>query len=230
MATKVTVLAVPRELRYDHEEILHGGAQFCRFDTLEHLKSYWQRERTTMRYACVGTAFIEPARFLDPHEWIFSPSKEALVAAVVRWDEFRIAPRWYDMMSDELSVGLHLQRRRISQRDLRIALGTWSPQDEAAHVFNSQRGRGRGRQGFWRLDNLPCSLTHFDWFSEHAQFPNDPQLPKERAEVLLQRSTFDDWKNHQTLNDVEMLDGSGVDQDIAYWERERAAGRDPYED
>jgi hypothetical protein len=32
------------------------------------------------------------------------------------------------------------------------------------------------------------------------------------------------------LNDLSMLDASGVDEDIAYWERERAEGRDPYED
>ena len=80
MATKVPILALPHQLRYDHEEVLAGGAQFCRFDALEQLKSYWARQRTAMRYACVGTGFMDPARFLEPHEWVFSPSKEALVA------------------------------------------------------------------------------------------------------------------------------------------------------
>jgi hypothetical protein len=230
MATKVTVLAVPSELRYDHGEVLAGGAKFCRFDTLEQLKTYWASERPTMRYACVGTGFMVPARFLETHEWIFSPSKEALVAAVTRWDEFRVVPRWYDLMSDELSVRHRLQRRRATRRVLRMSLGTWAPRDESAYESNSQQGRGMGRQGFWRLDNLPCALTHFDWFSEHAVFPDDPELPRERVLALLQRMTFDDWKGHKQLNEVEMLDASGVDEEIAYWERERAEGREPYED
>ena len=230
MATKVPVLALPRQLRYDHEEVLAGGAQFFRFDTLEQLKSYRARERTAMRYACVGTGFLDPARFLEPHEWIFSPSKEALVAAVVRWDEFGIAPRWYDSMSDELSVRQEFRRSRDARRDLRMALGTWSREDEAAYVANTKRGAPAGRRGFWRLANLPCGLTHFDWFSEHASFPDDPELPREHVEVVLQRKTFDDWKAHQSLNDVQMLEATGVDDEIAYWECERDEGREPYED
>lgn len=230
MATKVSVLALPSELRYDNGEILAGGAQFFRFDTLEHLKSYWASERAAMRYACVGTGFMVPARFLEPHEWIFSPSKEALVAAVARWNDFRIVPRWYDLMSDEMSVRHGLQRRRATHRILRMSLGTWAPQDEAAYASNSQQGRGLGRPGFWRLDNLPCGLTHFDWFSEHAHFPDDPELPRERVLVSLQRATFDDWKEQKQLNDVEMMDETGVDEDIAYWKRESTEGREPYED
>jgi len=230
MATNVTVQAVPSELRYDHGEVLPGGARFFRFDTLDELKAYWARERASMHYACVGTGFMSPARFLEPHEWIFSPSKEALVAAVVRWDEFKITPRWYDSMSDELSTRHHLQRRRAVRRDLRMALGTWSHEDEAAYVRNSQRRRGLGRHGFWRLDKLPCGLTHLDWFSEHARFPEDPELPRQRVELALKKATFDDWKDHEHFNDVSMLEASGVDEDIAHWERERAEGREPYED
>lgn len=230
MATKITVLAMPSQLRYDHGEVLQGAAQFFRFDALDELKSYWAHARAAMRYACVGTGFMVPGRFLDPHDWIFSPSKEALVAAVVRWDEFKITARWYDSMSDELSTRPHLQRRRALRRDLRMALGTWTADDETAFAFDSRESLGLGRHGFWRLDNLPCGLTLFDWFSEHAKFPDDPEMPRDHVEAALQRVTFDDWKDHQHLNDVSMLDASGVDEDIAYWERERAEGRDPYED
>ena len=28
-------------------------------------------------------------------------------------------------------------------------------------------------------------MTHFDWFSEHASFPDDPELPKAHVEVGL---------------------------------------------
>jgi hypothetical protein len=50
------------------------------------------------------------------------------------------------------------------------------------------------------------------------------------AEPDAPQTTFDDWKDHQLLNDDEMLDASGADDEIAYWELERAEGRDPYED
>ena len=66
--------------------------------------------------------------------------------------------------------------------------------------------------------------------SEHASFPDDPELPREHVEVVLQRKTFDDWKAHQSLNDVQMLEATGVDDEIAYWECERDEGREPYED
>lgn len=230
MATKIPILTIPSELRYDHEEHLPGGAQFYRFDTLEQLKSYWANESASMRYACVGTGFMSPARFLETHEWIFSPSKEALVAAVVRWEEFRVAPRWFDLMSDEPSIGRVMQQRRATRRDRQLARGTWSLRDEAAYIANSEQGRGRGRKGFWRLVNLPCGLSHFDWFSEQSRFLEDPEMPKKLVEVLLQQATFDDWNKHRQFHEVQMLDAAGVIEEIAYWEHERAEGRDGYED
>jgi hypothetical protein len=229
MATKSHVLTVPSELQYDHGEVLQGGAQFFRFETLDELKSYWAHEGRGMRYACVGTGFSTPGRFLETHEWVFSPTKEALIDAVVRWDEFKIITRWFDSMSDELLTKHHLQRRRAARRDLRMALGTWSVEDEAAYGANTRRGHALGRHGFWRLDNLPCQLTHFDWFSEHVKLPHDPEIPRAHAELLLKRATFDDWKDQQHLHDVSVLDADGVDEDISYWDRERAEGRESYE-
>ena len=41
---------------------------------------------------------------------------------------------------------------------------------------------------------------------------------------------IDDWKAHQSLNDVQMLEAAGVDDEITYWECERDEGREPYED
>ena len=54
--------------------------------------------------------------------------------------------------------------------------------------------------------------------------PNDPEVSRERVALLLQRMTFDDWKEHQSLGDVHVMESSGVDEEIAYWERERAEG------
>ena len=230
MATKIPRLVVPSDLRYDQAEVLDGGALFYRFDTLAELKAFWAHKRAELPFACLGTGFMHPARFLDRHEWIFSPSKQALVKAVVRWDEFGVAPRWYDLMSDERPVRIEFQRRRAARRDLGLALGTWSPQDETAYLSNVHPVRDAMRRGFWRLANLPCGLTHFDWFSEHARMPNNPNLPRDQVEVVLQRMSFEDWQAHQTLQDVDMLDAVGVDAEIAYWELERAEGRDPYED
>lgn len=223
-------LVVPSDLRYDQGEVLEGGALFYRFDTLAELKTFWAQKRAELVFACAGTGFMHPPRFLDRHEWIFSPTKHALVKAVVRWDEYGIVPRWYDGMSDGHSVRRDFQRRRAMRRDLRMAMGNWSPTDEAAYASNVHPVRDAMRRGFWRLSKLPCSLTHFDWFSEHARMPNDPNLPRDQVESTLLRMTFDDWCAHHTMPDVEMLDAHGVDADIAYWEQERAEGREPYED
>ena len=230
MATKITMLAVPSDLKYDHEEMLEGGAQFCRFDTLSELKKYWANQHGTMHYACVGTGSVDPARFLAHHEWIFSPTKKALISSVVRWDEFRITPRWYDAMSDERSVGLQFQKRRESRRNLQIALGKWSPQDESAYAANCGPGGRTTRKGFWRLDGLPCGLTHFDWFSEHAQMLINPDMPRAQVADLMLQLTYDDWEKHSTLGDVQVMNTIGMDAEIVYWQRERDEGRDPYED
>lgn len=101
MPQKLPLIVRPAALRYDQGESLPGGAQFMKFDRVDELEAYWARSKGERPYACCGTGATEPALFLDSREWIFAPTREALVAAVTRWEEFGILPRWYDLLAEE---------------------------------------------------------------------------------------------------------------------------------
>jgi hypothetical protein len=76
-------------------------------------------------------------------------------------------------------------------------------------------------KGYWRIANLPCGLTHFDWFSEHARVPADPGLALEEVAATMRRLTYEDWKRHQTQDGVAFLHSTEVDEDITDRQRER---------
>ena len=96
------------------------------------------------------------------------------------------------------------------------------------HPAHAEREQDRVLR-FWRLANLPCGLTHFDWFSEQTKVPEERDLEAEVVKTLLQRLTFEDWKRHSTQDDVAFFFGGEVDIEIAEWQRDRDEGRDPYE-
>jgi hypothetical protein len=230
MHRKLPVIARPSELRYDQGEVLESGAQFIVLDSLPVLKSHWAQVRSSQAFAACGTGSNSPALFLGMHEWIFAPTVEALVAAVTRWDEFKFQPRWYDRMSEEFSVHRDFQARRAHRRAKRLAEGRWTADDEMAYEDSSSHGKSNHPKGFWRLSNLPCGLSHFDWFSEYARPPTDPNLSRLEVDRLLRRMTFDDWRLHQTQDDVHFVDASGMDAEIAFWEQAGAEQGGSYED
>jgi len=155
---------------------------------------------------------------------------EALVSAVTRWDEFKLQPRWYDRMSEELGVHRDFQARRADRRAKRLAGGRWTDDDEKAYEDSLSHGKSSHPKGFLRLSNLPCGLSHFDWFSEYARPPTDPNLSRLEVDRLLRRMTFDDWRLHQTQDDVHFVDAFGVDAEIAFWEQAGAVQGGSYED
>ncbi|MDE2454235.1 MAG: hypothetical protein KGL43_11645 [Burkholderiales bacterium] len=150
--------------------------------------------------------------------------------AVTRWDEFGITPRWHDAWSDESEVHDEFAERRAARRRRRIAQGRWSGPDETAFRLRREKEAEVLMRGHWRLANLPCGLTHFDWFSEHTRVPSDPALAVEEVAKVFRRLTYQDWKDHQSQDDVSFMFDSEVDEDINHWERERDAGHASYED
>lgn len=229
MPRKLPVIVRPADLRYDQGEVLPSGAQYMRLETLESLRLHWSNVRDSRPYAGCGTGASQPSMFLGQHEWIFAPSREALVSAVTRWDELEIAPRWYDTWAEESEIHEQIEHRRVARRKQRIAEKRWSASDEISFILRNQNANKIAFCGFWRLANLPCGLTHFDWFSEQTKAPEERDLETEVVKTLLQRLTFEDWKRHSTQDDVAFFFGGEVDIEIAEWQRDRDEGRDPYE-
>jgi hypothetical protein len=222
MPQKLPLIVRPAALRYDQGESLPGGAQFMKFDRVDELETYWARSKGERPYACCGTGATEPALFLDSREWIFAPTREALVAAVTRWEEFGILPRWYDLLAEEWEAHDEIEAKRLASRHRRVANNQWSAADESAFVERSEKLATSASAGYWRITRLPCDLSHFDWFSEQANLPIDPNLGVEAATLAMKQVTFDDWKLHQTQDGVQFLVGGEVDDDIAYWRRENS--------
>lgn len=225
MPTKLPVIARPADLRYDHGETLPGGAQFVRLDSVDALRDHWSEIRDERPYACCGTGADSPPLFLEPTEWIFAPTIDALVSAVTRWHEFGITPRWYDALSDESEVHDEIAQKRIDRRKRRIAEGRWSGADEIAFIARSEKEPATVLKGYWRIANLPCGLTHFDWFSEHARVPTNPELAVEVVSATMRHLTYEDWKRYQAQDGVAFLHSTEIDDDIAERQRERDKGR-----
>ncbi len=217
MPQKLPLIVRPAALRYDQGESLPGGAQFVKFNQVDELAAYWARSKGERPYACCGTGATEPALFLDSREWIFAPTKEALVAAVTRWEEFGILPRWYDLLAEESEAHDEIEAKRSASRHRRVFNDQWSTADESAFVERTENLARSASAGYWRITRLPCDLSHFDWFSEQAILPIDPNLGSDAVSLVMKRVTFDDWKLHQTQDGVQFLVGGEVDDDIAYW-------------
>ena len=132
MPQKLPLIVRPAALRYDQGESLPGGAQFVKFNQVDELAAYWARSKGERPYACCGTGATEPALFLDSREWIFAPTKEALVAAVTRWEEFGILPRWYDLLAEESEAHDEIEAKRSASRHRRVFNDQWSTADESA--------------------------------------------------------------------------------------------------
>lgn len=225
MPQKLPLIVRPAALRYDQGEYLPGGAQFMKFDRVDELETYWAKSKGDRPYACCGTGASRPALFLDSREWIFAPTREALVAAVTRWDEFGIRPRWYDLLAEEWETHEDIEAKRLASRRRQVASDQWSAADESAFVERSEKLAASAYAGYWRITRLPCELSHFDWFSEQACLPIDPNLDIESVSLAMKRATFDDWKLHQTQDGVQFLVGREVDDDIAYWRSEKSPSR-----
>lgn len=200
-----------------------------RFDNLDELRAYWAESKVQYPYAGCGTGSTDPPLFLSPHEWIFSPSKEALVSAVTRWDDFGIIPRWCDPFENEWKVHDKIERRRLARRNENVFQGRGARADENTFNTRPQELSEDALVGYWRITRLPCGLSHFDWFSELASVPNDPTLATEVVASIMKLITFDDWWRHQTQDGVQFLVGSEIEADIEFWMEERRQGRAPYE-
>ena len=229
-STNLPHIVRPAELQYDQWELLAGGAQFARLDTLDELRRAWAEMRGTKPYACCGTGAYNPAMFLRPHEWIFAPTKTSLISAITRWDEFGIFPSWYDSISLEQDAHDGIDASRFARRNLLIRQGRWGIADEAAFRVRTSKSDELILRGFWMLTKLPCGLSHYDWFSEQAAIPDDANLDRAAVDSAMRIITYDDWKKYCPVDDVMIFEGEEVAGEIEYWELELAAGRDPYED
>lgn len=187
---------------------MEGGAVFVRFATVEDLRAYWQANHHRFHFAACG---VEPQadalpRWLRHGEWVFAPTKWALIRAVTRWEAIGIACTWYDWAGTKPGEWAAYFRNASSCRADMLAEGTWT--DEYEQDFQTRTPETY--RGWWRLTNLPRGLVEHTWFDEYSKEIWDPSVPLTVVVRALQEETFDAWAYGD--GDLQLMTESHVGQ------------------
>lgn len=204
---------------------LAGDAFFVRLPTLAALEQCWAEQRGIRPFSAVGVGVATGQNFLNPYEWIFAPTKAALVAALTRWEAVGIYIRWYDWKGDSNATYTYEEHFRDYERgrERRIAEGTWTLQDEVDHLeYSPERYTGE-----WVLDNLPSGECMDSWFDLGYRSLIDRSLPSAEITRVLQERTFDHWAERDFF-EVRLFGREAMDEEIEDWQRELRAGEDYY--
>jgi len=218
---------LPIDIRLPERTPLDGGAMFVVLPTLDELEAFWAKHREAFPFAAKGILYGDRQHYLNECEWVFAPSKAAVVATVFRWDQIGIQCEWYDWASVSPDDHGGFFQDRDVYRQAEIDKGRWSEANEAEYQEDCQRRSPETYRGWWRLTNLPNNLSDTDWFSSWCEETIDLSLPPEIAAQLLQEQTFDDWKRSD-CDELEFHDQQSLDKEIAYWREEQRAGQDYY--
>lgn len=228
MATKRTPKRasprLPIDIPLPENTLLPGGAVFVRLRTLVELERFWAENGEHFPFAAQGILYGQRQAFLNEYEWVFAPSKAAVVSTALRWEQFGIECRWFDWADSNPDDHTRYFADRESYRARRIEAGTWSADDEAEFSTRTPENY----RGYWVLDGLPEGFTFADWFGPFQDTEIiDPSLSVADATQRMQEFTFDDWGNDGE-GEIEFLSADAVARQIAYWQRERETGWDYY--
>tara|TARA_A100001391_G_scaffold158059_1_gene116346 strand:- start:285 stop:833 length:549 start_codon:yes stop_codon:yes gene_type:complete len=77
----------PIDIPLPEGKLFDGGVMFVRLQTLDALEQFWKAHRDRFGYACEGCGGQDRPNFLHEYDWVFGPSKLAVVRAVLRWGQ-----------------------------------------------------------------------------------------------------------------------------------------------
>jgi len=226
MKTKSSRLPVHIELT--QRTLLGEGTCFVRLRTLDELDEFWSKHREKFPFACEGKNTDEPI-FLREYEWVFGPSKAAVIRTVLRWGRSGIDCEFYDWA--KLNPQLHEMffLDRDAYRDAMIERGIWLEKNEADFRSDCVRRTIETYRGWWRFCNLPSGYSPNDWLNGDRGHEEliDPHMAYQRVAITLQEQTFDDWRQSDFW-EIESHNVESIDELIQYWKSERATGAGYY--
>lgn len=142
-------------------------------------------------YAATGTGEQSDLTFLRPGEWVFAPFKEALIAAVTRWDQIGIKTRWYNWRADTNAspsydnfVREHQGREALFQTD---GMTLFEARDHVIYTPSTFTG-------YWLLEDLPNGMSMMDWFGPRCRHFIKRDATVREAKCIMQETTFDHWR------------------------------------
>ena len=182
---------------------LWGDALFFRPESEREAAELLRKQLTERPFAATGTDENADLSFLRPGEWVFAPFKEALIAAVTRWDQIGIRTRWYEWSADpnakpsyEDFVRDHQEREVLFQNN-RMTL--FEARD---HVLYTPKTF----TGYWLLENLPKGMSMMDWFGLRYRHFIKRDATVREAKCIMQEATFDHWRTTPRKG-LKLLDG-----------------------
>lgn len=108
----------PIDIPLAEGEPLPGGALCLTLPTLAALQRFWSHHRHRPLFAAEGVPGDEERSLLRPRQWVFAPTPAAVVATVLRWEQFRIRPRWKNWAEREPALYDLWCRERARARDV----------------------------------------------------------------------------------------------------------------
>lgn len=219
----------PIDIPLEKNVLLENGCLVVDLPTLEELEAFWAENREKYPYAATGRFNSDPW-YLDEYEWVFGPSREAVVETAMRWTDFGITCTWSPFEGEDAWIKSAVLGDRERARIEMLAKGTWTEEDEQNYLADRARRNEDTYNGLWELTNLPGNTDYLDWtvgpLPDEFDELFDPKIPLPEVELYFKMLTFEDWKGSDA--ELEFMDAAEVDRFIGYWVGEREEGRDYY--
>ena len=225
MKTKKRKPALPVDIQLPEGVLREDGTLFVTLRTLDELEKFWQEHKDQFEFACEGKGDDRPI-FLRECEWVFGNSKSAVVRTVMRWDELGAGCEFYDWAKHEPASHAGWFLDRDAYRASQIEVGLWSDQDELDYLADCISKTPETYRGWWQLKNLPDGCDPSDWFRRSHEELSDPNMSIAEVEKTLQEQMFEE--SSELGEEIQYCDRASIEETIAYWRGEQAAGQDYY--
>ncbi|MBL0122924.1 MAG: hypothetical protein IPP88_09385 [Betaproteobacteria bacterium] len=214
----------PIDIPLERGVLLPGGAIFVHLPTLDKWDAFWREHRKSFNFACQGYEGKGDPIFLNPYDWVFAPSKDALVKTVLRWDEIGFTCKWFDWARENPADWKFALADTASYIAERKNKNLWTAVDETSHQQSAVACGGN-----WELIAPErCVIDYDELFNCVDNFmSNDPNLPSAQAEFMVQEGIFD-YLLDAAPWEIQFYDEASLDEEIAYWKVERIAGCEYY--
>lgn len=215
----------PVTIELPEGELLPNGTMSISLMTLEALESFWEANKARFPYSCEGLDIGPNPMFMRPYQWVFGPSKAAVIETVLRLGRSRISVKFYNWKEQAGAEWEGFFDFHNEARDRGIEEGNWSEKDEAQWAAKTRESY----HGWWRFDDVPNGMDVGNWFGAFSDAVElwDPKLPIETVTTQLCEDTFEEWAI-QDFWELGTHTPDSLEKDIAYWKAEKAAGEDYY--
>lgn len=215
----------PVNIELPEGELLPNGTMSINLLTLEALEAFWTANSSRFPYSCEGLDIGPNPMFMRPYQWVFGPSKAAVIETVLRLGKSRISVEFYNWKEQSPADWNEFFVSFADARKRGIKEGDWSAADEAVWEAKTRDTY----HGWWRFDDVPDGMdvnTWFDAFSDAVELW-DPEMPIEAVTTQLCEDTFEEWAI-QELWELKTHTSTSIEEDLAYWKAEKASGEDYY--